>query len=168
METARRDSAGFLAEPDFTDLTLGIQRFQKSFDPARLFDFRICNTDSTRVTKLDYFAPKVVVCSNLVDNSAQLRKEEMAALVKLYDFYSRAGAEPTCGQLVCSTVRALHLSKICRELRRDQRVSEGGGGGGGAAAGGVPGGGAGAGAAGGAGGVPRRPVSIRPVPLGDI
>lgn len=158
----------FLAQPDFLELTLGIQRFERAFDPAALFEFRICNTDSTRATKLDFFAPRVVVCTNMVDSEAHLRREGVAALVKMYDFFRHRAQPPSCERLACSAVRALALSKACRELTRGRGVPAAGRGGGAADAGGVPGGGPGAGAGGGAGGVRGGPVSFRPFALGHF
>ena len=103
-----------LAQRHIVSLVLGVQTVNPAFDAGRLFEYRICNTDSTRASKIDYFEPKVTICANIVEDEEHLEREATAALVRLYDFYRSDRETPTCTGFACSTIRVLRFNNICR------------------------------------------------------
>lgn len=112
---AELNVAAMMKEPDFVDLGLGIRRVAPWVDFGRLFSYRLCNTDSTRASRVDYNVPQVALCVNFLADEEALRREVVSSLVKVHDYLRNKRVWETCDKYACAVVRATLMSGMCRQ-----------------------------------------------------
>lgn len=116
LEDIEKNVTAMMGSKHYVDISLGLRRYAPWLDFGRLFEYTLCNTDSTVPYRIDYAAPRISLCANFLVQKEDLTRVTTFALVQLHDHLRNKGPWKTCAGYGCTITRATILSEMCPQV----------------------------------------------------